>query len=328
MLLLACACTDTPIAPRLAPTFESLPVMECRVDVLQESVTCTDPAPATGAALGDLVGGQDRYLKLANSGNSYDAGADIFSMNVTVQNLLGTAFGTEDGSTVTGIYVFFYEEPTAPVTVANEDGTGIFFSGNAEYFLYNEILEPYEISASKQWRFNVPDGVTSFSFAVYADGNRQGSPATYQDAVWKGTVSTDWFTAGNWSNSAVPAASSVVNVPSAAILGSAFKPALTANASAMDLRVGTGDTLTLGGFTVSAGGNVDASGLITGGTLSMSGASAVLNGSVATLTVTGNVTLQGSTSATGPVTVTNNSASGASLTLSNYNTLTIINPHP
>ncbi len=329
LLLLASACTDSPITPRHLPPSEPLPVMECRVDVHQESVTCTDPPPATGSALGDVVGGQNKFIKLTNSGNSYNATTDIYSMNVTVQNLLNTQYGTEDGSTVTGVKIFFYTEPTAPVTVANADGTTIFFSGTAEYFLYNEILEPYEISDSRTWQFNVPDGVASFSFAVYADGNRPGSPPSYQDAVWKGTVSTDWFTAGNWANNAVPGASSVVNIPNASLLASgAFKPVLTANASALDLRVGTGDTLTLGGFTVSAGGNVDASGLITGGTLSMSGSSVVLNGNVATLTITGNVTLQGATTATGPVTLTNGAPSGGSLTLSNYNTLTIVNPNP
>lgn len=307
MLLLAGACTDSPISPRLTPTTsEALPVMECRVDVRQESVTCTDPPPPTGSALGDIVGGgQGKYLQFTNYGNSYDSGTDIYSMNVTLQNLLGTRFGTEDGTTVTGIYVFFYTEPTAPVTVANEDGTGLFFSGPADYFFYNQLLEPYEISEPRTWQFNVPDGVASFSFAVYADGSRQGSPATYQDAVWRGTVSTDWFTAGNWARNAVPGASSVVNIPNASFLASgAFKPVLTANATAMDLRVGVADSLALGGFNVAAGGNVDAPGLITGGSVTMSGAGALLRGNIPSLVVSGSTFLQGSVKATGAVSVT------------------------
>lgn len=304
VLLLACACTDSPIVPKHIPTSEPLPVMQCRVDVYQERVTCTDPPPATGGAVADVVGGQGAFMQLTNFGNSYDAATDIFSMTVTVQNLLATKYGTEDGSTVTGVYVFFYQEPTAPVTVANEDGTGVFFSGAAEYFLYNQILRPYEISDPKVWQFNVPDGVASFSFAVYADGNRPGSPADYQDAVWTGAVSTDWFAAGNWTDNAVPGASSVVNIPNAGIVGAGSQPTLTANASSLDLRVGTGSTLTLGGFNVAAGGNVDAPGLITGGSVTMSGAGALLRGSVPALFVTGSTFLQGAVKATGAVSVT------------------------
>jgi hypothetical protein len=304
MLLLASACTDSPITPNVNPTTEPLPLMECRVDVPAETLICTDPRPGTGSAVGDVAGGQDKYIKLTNSGNSYDSGTDIFQTNVTVQNLLAAEYGTEDGMTVTGIYVFFFEEPTAPVTVANEDGNGLFFSGMADYFFYNQILEPYQISEPKLWQFNVPDGVTTFSFAVYADANRPGAPSPYLDAVWRGTVSTDWFTAGNWSNSAVPGASSVVMIPNASILVGPFKPTLTANASVLHLRVSTGDSLTLGTYNMAAGGNVDAPGLISGGSVTMSGTNALLRGNVPALFITGSTFLQGDVRTTGAVSVT------------------------
>ncbi|HEU0300615.1 MAG TPA: hypothetical protein VFR37_14190 [Longimicrobium sp.] len=307
VLLLASACTDSPISPRVNPTTEPLALLECRVHVHQEAMTCTTPQPSTGSAMGDIVGHQDRYIKLTNFGNNYDNGTDLFGMYVTVQNLLPQQFGTDDGVTNTGVYIFFYTDPSAPVTVANPDGDSMFIAGMSDYFHYPQILDPYEISEPKLWQFNMPgDSMSGFTFAVFADGARSG-PGTMPkyDAVWQGDVSTDWFTAGNWQSNAVPGASSVVMLPNATLLGSGFKPTLTANASALHLRVSTGDSLTLGGFDMAVGGNLDAPGLITGsGSVTMSGSNALLRGNLSALFVTGSTFLQGEVRATGAVSVT------------------------
>ncbi|HEU0078855.1 MAG TPA: hypothetical protein VFQ76_14470, partial [Longimicrobiaceae bacterium] len=140
----------------------------------------------------------------------------------------------------------------------------------------------------------------------FADGARPG-PGTEPkyDAFWEGTEDTNWFEPLNWKNGLVPNSSNVVMIPNATILGAGFKPTLTADASALHLRVSTGDTLTLGTYNMAVGGNVDTPGLITGsGSVTMSGTNSLLRGNVPSLLVSGSTFLQGATKATGAVSVT------------------------
>jgi hypothetical protein len=305
-LVLACACTDSPVTPGVNPVPESLPLLQCRVDPRQEEMTCTAPQPRTGGAMGDFMGSQDRYIKLTNFGNSYDNGTDLFSMYVTVQSLIPQQFGTEDGVDTSGVYIFFYTEPSAPVTLANPDGDSIFLVGVSDYFHYDEILDPLQVSQPRLWQFNMPgDSMSAFTFAVIADGARPGpGNALRYDAFWEGDEDTDWFEPLNWRNGTVPGPSSTVMVPNATILGGGAKPTLTADASALHLRVSTGDTLTLGTYNMAVGGNLDAPGLITGGSTTMSGTNALLRGNVSSLFVTGSTFLQGAVKTTGAVSVT------------------------
>jgi hypothetical protein len=111
-------------------------------------------------------------VQLASSNISYDQGTDIFQVDVTVQNLLNEAIGTRDGTTPDppGIMVFFLEDPASqdagPVSVDNPDGTEVFTAPGQAYFRYNEVLQKNQVSPAKTWRFNVPDGVSSFNFVV------------------------------------------------------------------------------------------------------------------------------------------------------------------
>jgi Bacterial Ig-like domain (group 2)/Dockerin type I domain len=142
--------------------------------------------------------------------------------------------------------------------------------------------------------------------------------------TWQGDVSSDWSTAGNWDASVVPDSVTVAVIPAAGSIPN--MPVLTAHGSVLDLSVGTGSTVGLGGFTLRAYGDVSVSGTISNGTVSMRGATAQLGGAVPTVSVGGNISLQASTSASGPVTITNGPVSGASLTLDRTTPLTIINP--
>ncbi|HLM67431.1 MAG TPA: hypothetical protein VK358_07890, partial [Longimicrobium sp.] len=113
--MLSAACVDgTPLSPTIqdAPVV-AIPAMQCLVDVEREQVTCTPPDPAQSQlaiAANRMIGGQDVYVRLSNSGNSYDAGAEIFQTDVTVQNLLQAPLGTSDGTTVDGVKLFFSSE--------------------------------------------------------------------------------------------------------------------------------------------------------------------------------------------------------------------------
>lgn len=304
---MAGACTDGPVAPVAVPAPEPLAVLVCRVHVEAGSLACSPAQRSTGpVAANRVVGGQDQYVKLSSYGGSYDSGTEIFEAQVTLQNLLADALGTSDGSTVNGIRVFFDDGPFASggvVSVANATGTAFFTAADQPYFLYNQVLRPYEISDPQPWRFNVPSGVTSFYFWVYATGPQADETGPLLDAVWSGGTSADWSTASNWLDAVVPGASSVVAIPAESLNPGAIQPLLSADASVLHLRVGGGSSLGLGGFAVAVGGNVDAVGAIANGSVTMSGTGALLKGSVPTLFVTGSTALQGATATSGAVSV-------------------------
>jgi fibronectin-binding autotransporter adhesin len=77
-------------------------------------------------------------------------------------------------------------------------------------------------------------------------------PDAARAADWTGATSTDWFTAGNWSTSAVPTAADVVTIdtvtPNPTVVNAA-------NAAALYLYLGSG-SLTTGALTISNGGTV------------------------------------------------------------------------
>jgi hypothetical protein len=317
LVLLAGACTDGPVAPRApAAAAGQVAYAECRVDVRAQTLTCSQArlAPATpkGVRADVTIGGQDVYVKMASSGTSYDSGTEVLSSSVTVQNLLQQVMGTSDGSTVSGVKVFFSSGPTVTsgtgtVTVANASGTDLFTSNDQPYFLYNEILSPYQISNAMQWQFNVPSGVSFFTFQVAISAPTYGSGG-YLDRVWTGAADSVWENAANWQGGVVPDSASTVAIPSDSLLASHRMPYLGGGADVANLRVGYGSTLHLAGFTLRARGNVDAVGSVTGGTLWMSGSGTLLGGSVAALQVSGGTKLQSAATASAAVAVTGSMA--------------------
>ena len=336
--ILAAACTDSlpTSAPGPAPVpAVGIPAMSCEVDVQGQAMTCTsaDPVSRNQAAVANrLLGGQDVYVKLTNVGGSYNAGTDVFEINVTLQNLLADPLGTSDGTTASGVRVFFPDPPAVTagegeVTLLNAS-TDFITAPSQSYFLYSGILDPYEISASQPWRFSVPGTVTRFQFTVYIYGPQADESQPLLDAVWDGSTSTDWSDAANWAGNAVPDSASSVSVPADSLLSvSAQMPVLGASTQITHLRVGYASTLGLGGTTLTAWGNVDAVGTISNGTVWMRGTGTVLRGAIPWLTVNGTVTTQGTTVVTGAVKIVGG-AGGGSLTLSNYDPLTVTNPNP
>jgi hypothetical protein len=299
VLLLAAACTDNPVGPSVKPEPVPLTTIECRVNVPAQSMVCSYPEEVLSGALATrIIGGQDRFVKLSNYGNTVEN--DVLSMFVTVQNLLADPLGTTNGVTVDGVTVFFAEDPSNGVTVANATGDTMVTGPAQPYFLYPQILTTYQVSDPLLWQFDL-NGASAFSFKVYVLASQADESGNGLDHVWTGTTSTDWFVAGNWSPASVPTSTTVVAVPS----GVSNMPLLTANASAQALRVASGATLGLAGFNVEIGGNLDASGTISGnGSVTMSGTGALLKGTLSSLFVTGSTALQGGTKATGAVSVT------------------------
>lgn len=172
LALLLAACADRPGALEpAAPQPASLAVLECRATVSSHTVTCGGPAP--GAAGRDLiVGGQGVNVQLRSSNVAYDSATSIFSADMTLQNLLGQPVGTVDGTTPAGIRIFFHLLPSVTdgagqVEVHNPDGTDTFTGTEQPFFLYPELLQPYERTAAKRWEWTVPASVGSFAFQVY-----------------------------------------------------------------------------------------------------------------------------------------------------------------
>lgn len=162
--------TGAVTAPVPAPA--SLTRVECTASVSDGALSCDVP-PAAGGASRDLtVGGQNTYVRLVSRNVSYDGSAE-FRADVTVQNLLDQVMGTADGTTVSGVRVFFTSEPvttsgTGSVVVGNRDGNLTVTGGEPQpYFHYNQILEPRGTSASRLWLFTVPSTVSTFRFSVY-----------------------------------------------------------------------------------------------------------------------------------------------------------------
>lgn len=315
--LLAAACTDsTPLAPTPeAELPEALTALNCSVDVASGAMTCAtieNGGAGQNVLASRIFGSQNRNVRLSNTNSSYDAGTLIFQTDVSVQNLTPQALGTPDGSTATGVMVFLMSDPTTigPGTVTVDNPTGVTFvtAPNQSYFTWNEILQPNEISSPMTWRFNVPTASTAFSFTVLIRADQPDETMDFTDKVWTGAVSTDWSAAGNWQGGVVPDSASSVLVPAASLLAvGASMPALTASVQVTHLNVGVGSTLTLNSNTLTAWGNVDALGTITGGTLWMRGSGVYLGGNLPSLVINGGTTLQRSGKTSGAVSISDGS---------------------
>jgi len=179
-LLLAAACADgfssplDPPPPAPVPG-DALEVVSCQADVRAGSVKCGpyEGVGGGGVSAARILGGQGINVRLANTNVQYDPSTEIFSMDVTVQNLLAQRLGTPDGTAVTGVTVFFPSEPTVvgsaggAVSVRNADGEGVFTGSAQSYFHYPQVLSTDAVSEPHRWEFNCSPAVERFTFLVY-----------------------------------------------------------------------------------------------------------------------------------------------------------------
>ncbi|HET6765734.1 MAG TPA: IPT/TIG domain-containing protein [Longimicrobiaceae bacterium] len=196
------ACTRDAVRPEALPQSAAVQQsrMTCEARVLEGTVTCAGPLASARGVRGNIIGGQGSYIRMTSSAVSYNSGTSIFQFNATVQNLSSLAMATTDGATRHdgGVQVFLTSAPVATtgsgtITVANATGTGTFMAPNQDYFQYggkiggvdqgelgaDGILSSAETSSAKQWQFNVPNSVGTFSFTVYvATEMPAGSPVT------------------------------------------------------------------------------------------------------------------------------------------------------
>ncbi|HYR06208.1 MAG TPA: Ig-like domain-containing protein, partial [Longimicrobium sp.] len=176
LLFALAACHDgEPLAPGPEPKDPvQLARLECTVTVASGALSCTSLAPGLGAAQGLIVGNQGEYVFLEASNHAFNNSDNVFSIDVTVQNLLAQALGTTDGVTLDslGVRVFFYLEPVASdgsgrsVSVINHTGTGFFTSAGQKYFQYDEMLSSSETSSALPWQFSVDPLLATFRFQL------------------------------------------------------------------------------------------------------------------------------------------------------------------
>jgi hypothetical protein len=200
LLVLAAACADdsAPAPTALVADPEgTLGVLQCEVTVASGALSCVDASGRNGASASRAVAGgpsaevrtfgkQGTYVRLANSGNSRVG--DVYSINVTVQNLANLALATADGATrhADGVRIWFTGDPqttagTGEVSVANPTGTAMFTAADQPYFQYggsiggtdqgelgaDGVLASAETSTAKSWQFDLDAAVEAFSFLVY-----------------------------------------------------------------------------------------------------------------------------------------------------------------
>lgn len=171
-LLMLGACTDAlpsgPASPLPPPLPESaLAVLSCTAQVRPAVVTCA-PYQSAGGAQASIFGGQNVNVRLIAGNFANTAG--VFSMDVTVQNLLATPMGGADPADSSGVYVFFYAGPasaTGSVDVYEPDGEGFFTGAGQPYFHWPEVLPRDGVSLAKRWQFTVSPSVVTFQFQVY-----------------------------------------------------------------------------------------------------------------------------------------------------------------
>ena len=143
----------------------------CRASVRAGTVECEGPQGEIASLQGERIsyGGQHKYVRIATSNVKLDSASQIFSFDLTVQNLLRQAIVTTDGVAVdtSGIRVFFAGDIRATggvVEVDNPDGTATFVTGSQPFFRYAELLPQLAVSQPREWRLKRPTGVTEFSF--------------------------------------------------------------------------------------------------------------------------------------------------------------------
>ena len=176
-VLALAACSEsgggiTPATPPAVTPPNTVAAIPCTVDVRARQMRCDDAAAAGDRMRADrIIGGQRTNVLVQSSNVAYDSATQIFSADLTVQNLLVQRMGS-DGTAVTGVKVFFAAGPNVTsgsgfAEVFNADGVDTFTGTGQPYFYYPGALAPNAVTAAKRWQWKMPASVGTFAFTLY-----------------------------------------------------------------------------------------------------------------------------------------------------------------
>ncbi len=247
--LSACSDNTAPavvIAPLVSTPEHIVATLYCTANTRSGTIACDDtPALPGGIAADIILGGQHTYITLAGTAVFDNPTTPTsWTATITVKNQTVWPMGTVDAASATpgnpGVKVFFIQQPSNGVTIANADGTGTFTSAAQPFYLYSQgnglssaFLASGATSNSRAWTFNA-NGQTTFTFSVAISTTmpdevgvlRVTSTASasggYLTHVW-GTSASDIFATGSdgdvqhyngssWSPQATPVLSTLSSV--------------------------------------------------------------------------------------------------------------------
>lgn len=173
------ACSDLPTA--VAPVSDPGPAafqaeLLCTVRPAEAELSCGGARDGDGPRSALIVGGQNLYVRLEATDHACNAADSTYRIQVTIQNLMTQVFGTPDGTSATGVRIFFQRLPqvtqgSGPVSVDSVDGTATFLSVGQPYYGYPEPLATGDISEARTWRFKRGPDVQEFNFGVLVQGD-------------------------------------------------------------------------------------------------------------------------------------------------------------
>ncbi len=217
------------------------------------------------------------YATAQLSGQPVSAGSAPIAFTVdTVAPVatLSSSAGTSGNSTSTTPLPFSvtFSEPVTGFSAAGISVTNGTLTSNPT----GSGAGPYTFSVTPTTPGIATTVTITANAAQDAAGNGNAASSTFSltyvvgpsvATTWTGTISTDWFTAGNW-NSGVPTTTSDASIPG----GTPFSPVLNAGAATTRaLTIGAGASLTQVGGTLDVRGN-----LTNNGTFSPLGGTVVL----------------------------------------------------
>jgi hypothetical protein len=165
-----------------------------------------------------VIGGQNVYVTIGFSNFAYNSATNLFSLNVTVQNLMAQPLGTTDGVTAAtqGTRIFVVGGPSVTsgsgtITIPSDSGTATFTAPNQIYWQYDGILKPDSISKPSNWKFVLPSQTSGIQFVVEVSAPipaeasvlrwttlRQGLSDSSYNGVWQQS-SSNIYAVGNGS---------------------------------------------------------------------------------------------------------------------------------
>ncbi len=218
-------------------------------------------------------------------------------VEVALVGNVASTFLTPASGSVVGLALFDAAPPTVNITSSASSPTSVSpipvtvtFSAAVTDFTASDVtvgngtLSSFTGSGTT-YTFDVTptaDGAVTVDVAANAaqDGNGNGNTAAPQFSItytapvtqvgWNGNVSTDWYTADNWTPAVVPTPSTDALIPAAA---PRYPVIAGGGATADDVTIAAGATLTMSGGTLTVSGNWTTNGSLTttGGTVAFGG---------------------------------------------------------